>query len=304
MYSKPQTPLPFSEPEQSGIKTEVLLAEELFSETAEPEKPIEEDEGFSADATLPLLKIDSQPDKLNSKKTEVPKDSASFDKGKSEPVPAVLPPSDFSDNDEISEPEFSQKEEEVYDEPEPSPSEPVYAQPEAAYAQAAASQYPKPAPSEKKSGGKTFLILGGLFAFFILALGAGAGGWYAYHNYIAVSGPDPTPEVTPSVAATPELTPELTPEPTLEANSMMEDSNTNLPVDDNTNADTNSPTENINTPTVTQTPRQVNRSTTEPTGSTPRTPPQTVTDKTPKVTQTPPKKTPTPKKKPTPDIFQ
>lgn len=297
--SKPQTPLPVSEPEQSDIKTEVLLAEEIFPEKAESEKPVEEEKDFSADATIPLLKIDSQPGKSKARQAEILKDSASFDNGKSESVPAVLPDGDFSDKDEVSEPEFNQTED-FYSEPEQRQNEPVYTPVEPAYAQAAAvSQYSKPAPAEKKSG-KTWLILGGLFAFFILALGAGAGGWYAYNNYIAVREPDPTPEVTPSAVSTPELTPEFSPEPTFEANSNTEDSNANSAVEDNTNADTNSQIENINTSTTTQTPKQTTRPNTEPT----RTTPQTTADKTPKITQTTPKKTPTPKKKPTPDILQ
>lgn len=302
LSSKPETPLPVAEQEQSGIKTEVFLVEDILSETTESEKPVEEEKNFSADATIPLLKIDSQPDRSNVGKTEKLKGSALYGDEKSEPVPTVLPSDDILDEEEISEPEFNQPEN-FYNEPEQTQNEPDYAQSEAAYAQAAAlPQFSKPVPAQKKSGGKTFLILGGLFAFFILAIGAGAGGWYAYNNYIAVNNPNPTPEVSPSV----ETTPELTPEPTPEANSNTENSNINLGIGDNTNTDTNtnSQIETNSQPVVTETPRQVTRPTTEPPVSTPRATPQIVTVKTPKVTPTTVKKTPTPKKKPTPDILQ
>jgi hypothetical protein len=298
--SKPQTPLPIAEQEQSGIKTEVFLVEDIVSVTTEPEKPVEEEKNFSADATIPLLKIDSQPNRSNVGKTEELKDSALFGDEKSEPVPTVLPSDDILDEEEISEPEYNQTEN-FYNEPEQAQNEPDYAQPEAAYVQAAASpQFSKPIPAQKKSGGKTFLILGGLFAFFILAIGAGAGGWYAYNNYIAVN--NPTPEVSPSV----EITPEATPEPTPEANSNTENSNINLAIGDNTNTDTNtnSRIETNSQTVVPETPRQVTKPTPESQVSTPRATPQIVTVKTPKATPTTVKKTPTPKKKPTPDILQ
>lgn len=287
------TPLSVSEPIQSGIKTEVLLTRDILSEEAEPEKTVEEEKSFSPDATLPLMIFDSQPEKASAAKTEDLKDSTSFDDDKSAPVPPIFPADDFSDEDEISEPEFNQTED-FYNEPEQSPDKPVYTTPEPAYSQAAAlPQFSKPIPAAKKSGGKPFLILGGLLAFFVLTIVAGAGGWYAYNNYVAVD--NPTPEISPAVEVTPEPTPELTPELTLEANSNTENSNVNLAIGDDTN--TNSQTENTNTATVTETPRQITRPTPAPQVSTPKSSPPIFTGKPPKTTPPSVKKTPTPKKK-------
>ena len=46
-----------------------------------------------------------------------------------------------------------------------------------------------PPPVKKKSGGKGLAIGAGLFALLILLVGAGAGGWYVYKNYVAVENP-------------------------------------------------------------------------------------------------------------------
>jgi len=79
---------------------------------------------------------------------------------------------------------------------------------------AAASQTAKP---KKKSGSKAFLILGGLGAFFILALGILGGGWYYYENYYKAGEvkPTPTPSSTPAATPAASPTPNASPSPSV-----------------------------------------------------------------------------------------
>lgn len=127
----------------------------------------------------------------------------------------------------------------------------------AAIAVAASAPAPTAAPpvsakspvKEKKKGstGKIVGIFVGLFAFFLLALGAIGGGWYYYNNYYLQSGvlegeesPTPTPSPSPS--------------PTVE--SGMTDDNSNSGIEDS-NSNTNSNANSIETepsPTVSPTP--------------------------------------------------
>ena len=82
-------------------------------------------------------------------------------------------------------------------------------------------------PAKSKSNGKAFLMLAGLAAFFILAIGAAGAGWYFYQNYYGASTevqatPTPAPEQTP----VPTPSPEPTVESVLGSNSLI-DSNSN-----------------------------------------------------------------------------
>lgn len=289
LNSKPQTPPPSSEPLQAGIKTEVLLVNDVLSETEEPEEKIKEAQDFSPEATIPLMDFDSHPVKTNAAEMKTSEDLTSFDDER-HASPSVLPPDYFSEEKEISESEFDQTEN--------FQNEPAFAQSEKVYAPAATAlpHVSKPAPEAKKSGGKPFLILGGLFALFVLALAAGAGGWYAYNNLISAEIPKPTPEISPSI----EVTPEMTPEPTLEANRETQNTNVDLAVGDNTNTVSNSLSQNTNSLTAPETPRQTTRTTPQQTTAPRTTPPPITSSKTPQQTKnpatTPVKKTPTPKK--------
>ncbi len=287
--SQPQSPLPISESPQSGIKTEVLLSEDVFSDKSEAAGIVEEEENVTSDATVPQLHINSQPHQSNSAKTEVLTESAETEDNKTPFVPADI----LSDGEQISEPGFNQTKD-FYSQPERDKKEPGYSPSENRYTAAAVSVPAiKPVPPAKKSGNKSFLILGGLFTFFILTIGAALGGWYAYNNYIVVNNPTPTPEANPSIAATPAPTPEITPE----TNYAVENSNSGAVSGDKTNTETNtaSQSENTNRPAVTQTPRQVVRPTSAPPISIPKPTPQVAAGKTPKPAPSP-KKTATPRK--------
>jgi hypothetical protein len=304
--SKPQTPPPASDALQSGIKTEVLLREDVFPGASETEKPIEREENFSADKTVPFINSDSQPRSSDSADRGSFGDSSFQSENKPEFIPSVPPAYNFSDSEErnFSKPE-SDKAEDFYGKADRYEKEPVHSQPENRYAAAAAAVSSSaansmPAPT-KKSGNKSFLILGGLFAFFILTIGAGAAGWYAYNNYVAANNPKPTPQTTPSVEATPEITPEATPYATPETNIAAENTNADAADSENANtdstgaADTSNQSVNTRTPSAVQTPRPVTRPTAAPTVTAPKPSPQVAADKKPKPTP-PPKKSPTPRK--------
>lgn len=82
-----------------------------------------------------------------------------------------------------------------------------------AKAVAMGAEAPQAVRPQKKSGSKAFLILGGLGAFFILALGALGGGWYYYTNFYNVADAKPTPTPSASPAASPVATPTAEPSP-------------------------------------------------------------------------------------------
>lgn len=103
---------------------------------------------------------------------------------------------------------------------------------------------PAPARPAKKSSGKTFAILGGLFAFLILGAGAAAAGWYYYTNYYApaiVTQPSPSPEPTAEATPLPVVA-----ESNVDSNSVTESesnsnsgTNTNTAVVENVDSNTN-----------------------------------------------------------------
>ena len=110
---------------------------------------------------------------------------------------------------------------------------------------------PLPPPAAKKSSGKTVAVVGGLFALFILILGAAGAGWFVYNNYYTaevVETPTPTPE--PTVEFSP------TPAPTVEA---VIETNTNTA--GNSNAANNSNSEVVADNSNSQTNSQTNSST-------------------------------------------
>lgn len=82
----------------------------------------------------------------------------------------------------------------------------------------------KPEPPAKGAGSKAFMILGGLAAFFLLALGVLGGGYYYYTNYYnadVAPTPTPTPSSTPAVLSSPSPSPSpsVTPEGNTNTNS-------------------------------------------------------------------------------------
>jgi serine/threonine protein kinase len=276
-----------SEPKQSDIKTEVFLGDKIPEqkavETSEYKTP-EQSSVSPADATVPLISFDSQPntekaEKYDSAPTNFSEQDRVTDKG-----------NDFKTSEEkfSSQPDIlktanipgeeKSKQTDAYSAvatgfPPPPPQQFVQDQPD--YGNV--NQTPPP-PPQKKSGGKGLLIGGGLFALLILLVGAGVGGWFVYKNYIAVDNPPPTPEVSPSV----EITPEITPEPTL-ADSNTDNTNSEIATTDNTNTDvtntdpTNTKVATDPTPKQAQTvrPTPIPRQTPERTVNTPRPTPET-----------------------------
>ena len=70
--------------------------------------------------------------------------------------------------------------------------------------------YAAAAPASSGSGGKTLLMVGGLFAVLILVVGAAGAGWFVYRNYVnkpeVTENPPPTPQ--PTATALTALVPE------------------------------------------------------------------------------------------------
>ena len=149
---------------------------------------------------------------------------------------------------------------------------------------AATTSTPAKAPlkQQQKSGSKAFVILGGLAAIFILALGAMGAGWYYYTNYYAVATVRPTP--SPSASPIPDVTP--SPELTPPANASATD-NRNSALNLNSNVNTNST--NVNTADVEPAPAPRQGAETRPTA---------VPRDTTKPAKTPPAPKATPKPKP------
>ena len=85
--------------------------------------------------------------------------------------------------------------------------------------------------AKRKSNGKVFAILGGLFALFILGAAASVGGWYLYTNYYAAAAVEPEASPSPSV--------EPSPEPTIDFASSNVNDNTNVDTADSSNSNTN-----------------------------------------------------------------
>lgn len=164
---------------------------------------------------------------------------------------------------------------------------PVYEEDEgasAAVAASVASPVAAPAP-KKKSGGKTFAIVAGLFVLLLLVAGAVGAGLYMYVNYPEMFG---AAEETPSPTET--MTPTPTPEPS--PTEMLSDTNTNSNSDISNTDDTNS---NSNIQVVEPTPENDPGPTTQRTPTVRRTPVQR-----PPRTPAPTKKTP----RPGPTIYQ
>ncbi|MEO6588558.1 MAG: protein kinase [Pyrinomonadaceae bacterium] len=247
---------PFSpESQQSGIKTDVFLADKINEQTEKvesknlpPESPL-----TPADGTVPPTTHDSQPkntpfDKFDSMPTgfsqpeNVPTDAAHLNT--SEEIVSAQP--DFPKT-EIIKPESQNASNLDFATVPPSPHQ--------FQAQSDYANVNQPPPVKKKSGGKGLAIGAGLFALLILLGGAGFGGWFVYKNYVSVK-PTPTPASSPSV----EVTPELTPEPTL-AESNTGNVNNEIADEESNNSDnSNSDVSNsnpVNTKIVTTaTPKQ------------------------------------------------
>jgi hypothetical protein len=131
---------------------------------------------------------------------------------------------------------------------------------------AAFTPAPAAVASSKRSGGKVFAIVGGLFALFVLGIAALGGGLYYYANYYAVA---PEPEATPVPSIEP------TPEPTTDFAANSDNSNTDSSnssangTDDLTVAPTPEPGP-ASTPEQTVTTKQTPQTTgKKPTGTTP-----------------------------------
>jgi serine/threonine protein kinase len=168
------------------------------------------------------------------------------------------------------------------------PDEPAYEEEGSAAAASASVSSPSVAPKpKKKSGGKTFAIVAGLFVLLLLVAGAVGAGLYAYVNY---------PEMFGAAEETPSPTEEMTPTPTPEPSPTEEevfDTNTNSNSDNSNIDDTNS---NSDIQVVEPTPvPDDTKPTTQKTPVVRRTPVQR-----PQRTPAPPKKTP----RPGPTIYQ
>ena len=273
------TPFPITSSKQADVKTEVFLAgenslalpekqsyeaappvttepppwpqDDLGTPDAKPAVPDSSPAEFSPDATVPLISI--------------PGDAGgSSEKADSLPGPAAGSVSSSETFSTPSTPYFGEAESVPEDRSNP-----------AQHAAAAAA-----APAERKSSKKIFVLLGGLFALFLLGVVV-AGGVWAYMNFgagQAVTDPTPTPSPEASLEITP--SPEITPESVFDSNN-SNGSNSGNTSNSNDEVETASPTP-FSTPGTSSTP-----TTTRPT-------PQG----TPRVTPTRP--VATPRDKPTP----
>ena len=247
-----------SETPQSGIKTEVFMAGKISekSETTETKMP-EKSSVSPADVTVPLISYKNQE---NNQPIE-----------KSDSVPTALPVQNKFTTDEN---DLKTSEEKIGEQPdflktEYVPNEvkngkqKIFRRLRRSPSQFA--QEPQnfrnvnqtPPPVKQKSGGKGLAIGAGLFALLILLVGAGAGGWYVYKNYVAVETPPATPEFFPSVVTSPEATPEPTVAESETGNTnseIAETENANTEVA-NTNAENNSIVTTTTPPKTTQTVR-------------------------------------------------
>ncbi len=284
------------EPKQSGIKTEVFLADQI-SEFVKPEsvetKMPEEKALPVGEATVPLISFDSQPKNSSFENHDsVPPNFSAAEDVSTNTGEFKTSDEDFSAQPDYYKTEYgsgknqsAEKESSAPDEAEPQIS--VHNQ----------TNYENvnqmPSPVKKKSGGKGLAIGAGLFALLILLVGAGVGGWFVYKNYIAVEKTPPAPKVMPSV----EITPEITPEPTL-AETNTGNSNSETVGTSNTNTDVGKTDETNtdlgNTKVITTVPKQT--PTFRPTPIPRQT--QVVTVNTPRPTPPPVKKTPVPQSTP------
>ncbi|MGI9056267.1 MAG: serine/threonine protein kinase [Pyrinomonadaceae bacterium] len=249
-------PAVISETPQTGIKTEVFLADEVSEKIEPTETKMPEVSSVSpADVTVPLISYGSQPIK------------------KSDSVPVDFPPQNKVSADEA---DFKTSEEKIGKQPDFLKTESISKESRTEQNFPPPTETPSqfvedrqnfgnvnhlPPPVQKKPGGKGLAIGAGLFALLILLVGAGAGGWYVYKNYVAVESPPATPEFFPSVVTSPETTPE----PTV-AESETDNTNSEVVATGNTNTDSanndatntgsgNTTTVTTSTPKTTQTVR-------------------------------------------------
>jgi serine/threonine protein kinase len=302
---------------QSDVKTEVFLAADVAPlippkpfESFEEEKEAENDFAVSGDfssgeenfennsspantdalapnATVPLFSIDSKANQTSSQ----PDDSAFYTSpnvaghdayATFTPTREYTVPENFSDesygHEDNGAGEYVRAEE--YD------SQPVQ-------------------PAEKKSSSKALAIVGGIFALFVLAIGAAGAGWLIYNNYNAEEAVEkPTPTPAPTVEFSP--TPAPTVEAAIETNTNSDNSNAEV-VSGNTNGAANSGSnQSTDNTTVAEKPKAPTSTPQSPAATRP-TPPQTATKTTPvktAPTQTKPAVKPTPKKNDGPQILQ
>jgi len=217
--------IPQAVPEQSGIKTEVLLAKDLAEPIADtpPPSPFTFDnvapaaEHFEPAATVSLISIDNNVQDTGEAFTPPSNDA-------SDAAPAT--PAFFTEPViNINENAAAHTAAETVPEPVIEPEPKAMAAANAATAVPAAPTAAAKTPTAKKKS-KAGLILGGLGAVLILMLLAGGGAWYAYSNGMFHIGgkTEPSPTTTPMSTPMPTPTAESTPDQT--SNSSLE-SNTN-----------------------------------------------------------------------------
>ncbi|MGQ0542725.1 MAG: protein kinase domain-containing protein [Blastocatellia bacterium] len=148
------------------------------------------------------------------------------------------------------------------------------------------------APAKKKSSGKIFAIVGGLFALFILGAVVAGGAWFIYNNYAnVITETEPTPSPEESIEPSP------SPEPSVEA---IVETNTNTNSNTSDVADSNSSTTSDDL-TVGPTPAPTVETTRPDTTPVSRPTPQIVIKNTPTRPQQTPGTKATPKPKPRDD---
>jgi len=161
----------------------------------------------------------------------------------------------------------------------------------------------QPPPAVKPSFGKAAMVVGGIFALFVLFLGAAGAGWFVYNNYYAAAPvKKSTPTPMPSIEFSP--TPAPTVEVVIQTNTNSAGNSNSEVVLSNTNSQTNS-LSSISTNRITG-----NVKVSQPTPQTVVTPkptPQVAVKNTPKTKPTPavkPSVKPTGKKPDAPIILQ
>jgi len=158
-------------------------------------------------------------------------------------------------------------------------------------------------PPAKTSSRKAAMVVGGIFALFVLFLSAAGAGWFVYNKYYVASVKKPTPTPMPSIEFSP--TPAPTVEVVIQTNTNSADNSNSEVVSSNTNIQTNSLSNN-STNTIAGNTR-VSQPTPQTVVTPKPPPPQVAVKNTPKTKPTPavkPSVKPTGKKPDAPIILQ